>query len=242
MTLTKRQEYWLRPPEVAAETHDEATSGPCWYDTWSEGDRLHYVTDAEASALSGVPERSLLVLQDADIIRATQAPKANGGYKRVWHVPEVARATILEEYRRASGSNYRDCATNLWHAAFVANEMLAVYCGLEDHPSKLAVFAPELHLAPSTVSLFAPKSTQVLLQRATIDDAPELPEIHQFDENDFAMVAALDRGEWKAAVKDEAPQAYERVRQRFYAEPHVVVLRLSRIFRSLEIKAKQLRT
>src|SRR4051794_24431745 len=88
----------LEPPATGPPYHDVVGSS-----LW-EGHP--YCTDDEAAVLSGVPVRSLRTLQTWEVIRATNAPHMGGGFRRVWHLPEVAVAAATHALKVAIGTDY----------------------------------------------------------------------------------------------------------------------------------------
>src|ERR1700754_2420116 len=98
------------------DTFDKVIARPFWDNPKSVLDSMYslslarYCTDEECSGLSGVPERSLRLLQTERIIHATKAPLPGGSFKRVWHMPEVVIAAVVDNIKRATNFDYATVA------------------------------------------------------------------------------------------------------------------------------------
>jgi hypothetical protein len=181
-----------------------------------------------------VTERSLRYLQNSEIINATQAPLSGGGYRRVWHLPEVASAAMAEQFKLATNVNYSE-ADILFHASLVTKLMFAVQALLLNSPALRASFTPELIFADGRLFVLrAPAITQRVIEKLA-------PSFFYFD-GEIAPIAASDKdGAWKAFPPDRRTAPQDRGIKVFQKSKFFVVLSLARIFLDLERKAKELR-
>lgn len=159
-------DFFVRPPETVNGPYEGVVNDYLWYSPfptrkvptktreelkddpiWSMGDGnpyrdampgLHqlFCTDGEAAKLSGVPERSLRTLQTAGIIAASRAPMLSGGFKRMWHLPEVAAAAAVECMKRATGFDYKTAGAVMHQSAVYAKLAFFYYAklGINGYP------------------------------------------------------------------------------------------------------------
>jgi hypothetical protein len=163
-------DHFLKPPEALDRLYEQVTAQrPLWpYDeaellpgAWP----LTFCSDEECAALSGIPERSLRILQGwrpvgavgqaaidqrsapIPVLTSTKVPLGQGPYRRVWHLPEAATAAALQCLKLASGVEYRMLAAVTYHAGMFARLAFFNYVKLRQIGAPLDQFGAELILA-----------------------------------------------------------------------------------------------
>ena len=227
-------DHWISHIVIADLPYEEAVTGSVWYEHGSDWERVRYLTDEEATALSGVPERSLRTLQTAMIAEATRAPLQAGGHKRVWHLPEVVAAAVVENFKMASGLNYKEAAALLRPATIFIKSAFLDYCNLPDLTGKYRDYSIELIVADHN-KIFGRYSDLV---RSNVSAQLQRP-----DRDGISVIGFKDSKDiWRAVDTVETPKIHEQLRKNYDASNFMTVIRLSTIFRRLEIKSQKLRT
>lgn len=162
-----------------------------------------------------------------------------GAFKRVWHLPEVVTAAVVEEFKSAAGLNYLEASKPMYQAAIATKLMFAASCTIIDiSHQEFPRFAPTLVVAGDrVVAIRADQFTQDAFFHAW-----GWPPDDRFDQDGLWVIAALDRsGDWKA-IPDDKPALTARVAQSLRGAKATVTVNLAAVFRELEIKAKKLRS
>lgn len=159
------KDLFIRPPEKILDPYQVVTSEPLWdFDrdyAPAEWPPARYCTDEEAAALSSVPERSLLLLQTAEVIHACKASAGAGPNRRVWHLAHVAAATVVECIKRASGLDYRGTAQIAREASIYTRNAFYWYLNLQKI-KKLGAFSAELIVEDRAVFLKVSKNLRLI--------------------------------------------------------------------------------
>jgi len=214
----------LEPPATAPPYHDVVGSS-----LW---DGHPYCTDYEAAVLSGVSERSLRTLQTVEVIRATNAPHMGGGFRRVWHLPEVAVAAATHALKVAIGTDYPAAAGPIFFASHAVRGLYFDHWQRSRLDASLkwrANWAASLTLASHRWMFVA-----VPADLAGSDDWADF-----LGEGLSTPVSGVFRGEWQPIVPDTrwVGIAHKRLAKAHYK----TVVNLSSIFADLQRGAKRIR-
>ncbi|MBP1297401.1 hypothetical protein [Bradyrhizobium elkanii] len=210
--------------------------GRTWFSAGAINRHLVYFNDDEASDLSEVPKPSLRLLQAQGLVTATQAPMSGGGFKRVWHLPEVVAASILENFKRASGTDYRTAAAILQNCSLATRALFAASCSLTGEVTETPIFAPSLLVVENAlVAIRADATTRDILSRAL--DKTAAVKALKFD-CDLALIAIKDGDAWEPITARTLRAANKKLLSaRFSTSVH-----LGNLFRDLEVKSTEIRT
>jgi hypothetical protein len=220
---------YISPPAQTPLVYEEMIAVPLGIGTdphWLETPR--FCTDAEAASLSGVPERSLRTLQAGMVITSTQAPMRAGGYRRMWHLPEVATAAMAQQVKLITGADYRQTAQVLVHAATWTKAMFFHY--VRSKKFKPEEFAADIVLADRRW-VFLRTSKQVQLVTAGDEyPLPALQPIARISSEGISHGIMPDNAKLCAIALSELQECRTEI-----------VIKLASVFRDLESAGKKLR-
>lgn len=226
---------FLRPPEKLDRAYADVTSETLWaYDgvfqncDWPP---LRFTTDQECSALSGVPERSLLTLQTAGVIHATKAPIGGGTHRRVWHMSEVAAAAAVECLKMATNINYQTTADVAYQASVVIKLAFLHYVNFQNIGA-LDEYRAEIILSHNQ-NFYIELSDMLRLTEAGFRNSGVAGNI--------IPIAAIDNGTSKAIAHDNYKQK-EKFVKALESSRFRTTVNLKNVFQQFEQQAKKLRT
>lgn len=230
----------LQPPEKIETPYDQIVRAPLWpYDGLTAGGidagewRMSFCTDQECSALSGVPERSLLVLQTAEVIRATKAPVGHGTHRRVWSLPEAAVATAIECLKKAAKIDYKTAAAITFQAAIVVRMCFVEFVKMSNDDSG-HLFGANL-IVTQNQNLFAQFSVGLM----TV--SPTLSGFAVPNTGLFPVSSMIEDGKMKTIDPNNEKQREAFVKA-FEQARFATIVNLRNVFTQFERDARKMRT
>ncbi|WP_131871081.1 MULTISPECIES: hypothetical protein [unclassified Bradyrhizobium] len=224
-------EFAIRPPETIEAKFEKAIQGPLWdhNQVWALS-MLRFCTDEECAALSGVPERSLRLLQTAGVLYATKAPRAGGSFKRVWHLPEAAVAAALECLKRATNVDYATIAEISRDASDTLRKLFVNFTEMSEDDIR-EEFGAMLILSEGN-------AFHVQINKAVMGIDPALRDLWV---GNVIPVSANQNGTWKAISRKNIDQR-ERFSSEFETARFHSVVNLKNVFTQFERDARKMRT
>lgn len=228
------KDAFIRPPEKISTPYQDVTSQPLWdFDkdfASAEWPPMRFCTDEECSRLSGVPERSLLTLQTAEVIHSTKSSAGAGASRRVWHVAHVAAAATVECLKRATGIDYPTAAKITFQASLFARVAFFHYLNL-GKIGKLDQFQADLILSHNSLLFLEVSKTLRAIE----------PAFRECAVGNIIAFAGIEDGESKSADLNNARQQQGLIdalsNSRFR-----VVINLKNVFEQFERDARKMRT
>jgi hypothetical protein len=225
----------LAPPQKIDDPFDKVIGGRIWVDSASLLSSMYvpslmrFCSDEECSLLSGTPERSLRLLQTARIIHATKAPLPGGSYKRVWHLPEVVAAAVVENIKAATNIDYATVAKISFEGSLIARMLFVDY--LDMHKQRIGdEFSASLMLTPTHAVCL-----QINPALQTID--PELRKLSVG--NGFIPVSSVKDG--KSQTIERSAQRVKQFVAEFESAKFYTVINLKNVFEQFERDARKMR-
>lgn len=222
----------ITPPETIELTFERVTQSRLWTNSVKRElaalSTSPFCTDQECSALSGVPERSLRLLQTTGVLHATKAPRTGGSFKRVWHLPEAAVAAAIESTKAATNLDYITVAGLLFEGAPLVRRLFVDY--LEFSEQKLDEFVASFMLTPKRDIALAVTKPLMAADPLLRDASPK--------GDGFIPVSKVVDG--RATKVDR--REYERFQTDFAASPFYTVVSLTNLFKQFERDARKMRT